>query len=145
MAPKTENMLALLLRKELTIRRAAVAISLVTIAVTVAAGLLMRAVDHKEFSSLGQGVWWAVQTVTTVGYGDIVPTSVGGRVIAVVVMLVGIGFITVVTAAVTAIFVESARSRIHPSEDIATGFAKMNDRLDRIEAAIKNGGALNEP
>ena len=51
----------------------------------------MRVTDAREFPNIGDGLWWAVQTVTTVGYGDRVPTSPGGRLIAALVMLVGIG------------------------------------------------------
>ena len=55
---------------DLTARRAVLIIASVTTLVTVAAGFLMREVDSKDFSTIGQGMWWAVQTVTTVGYGD---------------------------------------------------------------------------
>ena len=58
--------------------------------------------DRNDFHSLGAAIWWALQTVTTVGYGDVVPRSTGGRVIGAIVMLSGIGFHTIITAAVTA-------------------------------------------
>ena len=69
----------------------------------------MTLVDHQNFPSVGLGLWWAVQTVTTVGYGDNVPQNVAGRAVATLVMLGGIGFVTVITAAITSGFV--ARSR----------------------------------
>ena len=62
-----------------TPRGAAVVIATVTTVITVGAGLLMTLIDHDTFSSLGTGIWWAMQTVTTVGYGDHVPESAGGR------------------------------------------------------------------
>ena len=76
-------------------------IATVTTTITVAAGLLMSVIDHKGFPSIGSGLWWAVQTVTTVGYGDRVPETVPGQVLAAVVMLLGIGFVTVITASIT--------------------------------------------
>lgn len=98
----------------------------------------MWIVDRDEFPNPALGLWWAVQTVTTVGYGDEVPTSVGGRLVAAVVMLVGIGFLTVVTASITAVFVESARRRLQGDRDARLD-ARLDDiaaRLDRIEAAL---------
>jgi voltage-gated potassium channel len=86
------------------------------------------------------GLWWAVQTVTTVGYGDHVPTTAAGQLIAAFVMLAGIGFLTVITAAITSTFV--SRSRIE--QTVAEGgdaptaeqLREMNERLGRIEAAL---------
>lgn len=60
--------------------------------------------------SAWDGVWWAMTTVTTVGYGDIVPQTNGGRVIAIVVMVVGIGFIALLTAAAAERFLRSEQA-----------------------------------
>ncbi len=57
----------------------------------------------------GDGVWWAVTTVTTVGYGDIRPETDAGRVIAMAVMLVGIGFVAIVTGAAAERFMRARR------------------------------------
>jgi voltage-gated potassium channel len=124
---------------ELTARRAVLIIATVTTVVTVAAGFFMRHVDAKDFSTFGQGMWWAVQTVTTVGYGDEVPQTTGGRLLAALVMLTGIGFISVVTASVTAAFVEAARRRMGKAGEQAT-LAKLDElvqRLDRIEKRLQ--------
>ena len=68
----------------------------------------MTAIDHKNFTTLGQGLWWSVQTVTTVGYGDLVPTNASGRLVAALVMLLGLAFLAVITAAITSSFVARA-------------------------------------
>jgi len=122
----------------MTARRAGFLIATVTVLVTIASGFLMWALDHEEFPNIWLGLWWAVQTVTTVGYGDVTPRNDVGRVIATIVMLTGIGFLTVVTAAITAVFVESTRRRFR--EDLEKTEHGRHDeimaRLDRIEARL---------
>src|SRR4029450_4376047 len=96
--------------------------------VTAVPGLLMTLIDHDNFPSLGTGLWWAVQTVTTVGYGDHVPESAGGQIPAALVMLLGIGFITVITAAITSTFV--ARSGSQPQAGRSDPSAERLGRID---------------
>ena len=123
-----------------TPRGAAVVIASVTTVLTVVAGFLVTVVDHETFPSIGSGLWWAAQTVTTVGYGDNVPVSLGGRLVAVLVMLLGIGFLTVVTAAITSTFVAHARRVDQTPSDVETAIAEqlrqLDARLERIEAAV---------
>ncbi len=115
----------------------------VTTVTTLAAGVLMTLTDEESFPSIGSGMWWAVQTVTTVGYGDQVPQSRDGRILASLVMLLGIGFITVITASITGAFV--ARSGRERSDALAAAagstasedLRKITERLDRIEAALR--------
>lgn len=72
----------LLLREPLTARRAGVIIAAFTVLVTVAGGILERVLDPKEYPNVGRGPWFALQTVTTVGYGDVTPEQPSGRFIA---------------------------------------------------------------
>ena len=99
----------------------------------------MTVADKDNFPSIGSGLWWAVQTVTTVGYGDHVPATDAGRIVAALVMLAGIGFLTVITAAITSSFV--SRSRLEqnlsvPPDRAADELQQINGRLERIEAAL---------
>ncbi len=128
----------LLLRDSLTARRAAGIIAAFTVVITVAGGFLARILDHQEYGTIGKGLWFSLQTVTTVGYGDVTPSRAVGRFIAAVVMLSGIGFLAVITAAVTAALVESSRRRFAaPSEAHAERqLEEINTRLARIEAAL---------
>ena len=99
----------------------------------------MTVVDGDSFPSVGSGLWWAVQAVTTVGYGDHVPASAAGQLLAALVMLIGLSFLTVITAAITSTFVSRSRAeRMPSSSDIPTAeqFRQVNERLDRIEAAL---------
>ena len=106
--------------------------------VTLGAGALMRVLDPHDFDNVWIGFWWAVQTVTTVGYGDIVPTTTSGRIVAALVMFAGIGFLTVVTASVTAALVEGYRRRApDPAiEGIDARLDEIGKRLERIESTL---------
>jgi voltage-gated potassium channel len=134
--PRAVNVL---FRKRLTAWRAAGIIATVTVSVTIIGGLLIRLTDPKNFPNIGTGLWWAIQTVTTVGYGDLVPTSATGRLVAAFVMIVGIGFLTVITAAITSTFIEAARRRIegHATDALSSKLDHIGARLEAIEAGLK--------
>jgi len=135
--PRSHNpYLRFLLRRELTPARAGWAIASATAGVTLVCGIVIRFVDPGDFSSVGQGLWWAVQTVTTVGYGDIVPHHVSGRLVGAVLMLSGIGFLTVVTAVITAAFLETVRRNMGDP-----GQTEVIEKLDDIRARL---GALEQ-
>jgi voltage-gated potassium channel Kch len=131
----------------LTARRAATVISLVTLVLTLAGGLLIRLADSESFPTIGSGLWWSVQTLTTVGYGDVVPESTAGQIIATIVMLNGIAFITVITAAVTATLIEQVRRRreqpgasTSAHEALSRRLDEIDSRLERIESALRSDG-----
>jgi voltage-gated potassium channel len=128
-----------LLRKELTPARAGWAIASATAAVTVACGIVIRLVDPSDFSSVWLGLWWAVQTVTTVGYGDVVPHHTSGRLIGAALMLSGIGFVTVVTAVITAAFLETVRRRMgDPAQrELLAKLDDVSARLQALESSLR--------
>jgi voltage-gated potassium channel len=142
-APAAESLAAVLRRRPLTPRRAAVIIAGYTALVTFAGALVGWLADRKDFDSFGDALWWALQTVTTVGYGDVVPSSGTGRVIGAFVMISGIAFLTVITAAVTAALIEAARRRQPPSdrEQLAELMQEMSARLAAIEARLEQQGS----
>lgn len=100
-------------------------IALMTLFIAVVAGSAQAALNAKEFDSIWDGVWWSVVTMTTVGYGDLYPTTVQGRLIGIFVMLVGIGFLSVLTATVAAQFIKTD-----------TGSDEVLETLRRIEADV---------
>jgi voltage-gated potassium channel len=128
----------LLLRDSLTARRAAGIIAGFTLLITVAGGILERLIDHQEFPTIGRGLWFALQTVTTVGYGDVTPKQADGRFIGAVVMLTGIGFLAVITASATASLIEGSRRRFaaQSERDVTRRLEEVSERLARIEAAL---------
>jgi voltage-gated potassium channel len=135
---RLERRLDRVLARATTPRGAGLVIASATTAVTLAAAILMTVVDRDSFPTVGSALWWAVQTVTTVGYGDDVPTTVAGQLLAALVMLFGIGFLTVITAAITSTFVSRARAERGntPGETSTEQFREIQERLDRIEAAL---------
>jgi voltage-gated potassium channel Kch len=127
-----ERPAAAFIKSQITVRRAALAIAICTVVITLAGGIAIWALDHQEFPSIGAGLWWSVQTITTVGYGDDVPARTEGRIIAALIMIAGIGLLSVVTATVTAAFVEGARSRLGRGRD-----SEIIERLERIEQRLQ--------
>ncbi len=79
--------------------------------IAVASGVIMRIVDPDDFPSLGLALWWAVTTVTTVGYGDVVPVQPAGRAVAAVLMVVGFASLSLLTGIVASVLVNNRRSR----------------------------------
>jgi voltage-gated potassium channel len=104
--------------------------------------VLIHFTDEKTVPNIGEGLWWARQTVTTVGYGDLVPTSTVGRLVAALVMLAGIGFLTVVTPVITSTFIESARGHMQGTETdaLSAKLDQIGERLKVIEAGLNDLG-----
>ena len=124
-----------------TIRYAGLLIVVATVLTVVISGALMRVFDRAEFPNIWLGMWWALQTVTTVGYGDVVPKRISGRIVALVVMLQGIAFLSVMTAVITSSFIERARRRSGADESHTMTHAALADvaeRLERIERSLES-------
>jgi voltage-gated potassium channel len=138
--PPAKRAESFLMRKPLSARHATRIIATFTISATVVAGILIHFTDRLEFPNIGDGLWWAVQTVTTVGYGDHVPSSTAGRLVAALVMIGGIGFLTVITATITSTFIENIRVRAEEAQTdaLATKLDQVGVRLDAIEATLRD-------
>jgi voltage-gated potassium channel len=142
-----ERQVTRFLRKPPSVRSAASVIVTTTALIVVLSGLLMRLLDHREYHNIFIGMWWAIQTVTTVGYGDVTPKDVAGRIVASFVMLEAIALVAIVTAAITSTFVARAahlqeatadRERAKQDERIEHGFDALATRLDRLEAIMRS-------
>ena len=115
---------------------------------------MIRIADHDNFPSLGLAVWWALQTVTTVGYGDVVPTTSFGRVVGGAEMVLGVSFIAFLTAGVTSAVIQRGQAGAEEDEraqrerntqaivDVLTetrhAITELDQRLDRIESKLAN-------
>ena len=133
------------LREPPKIRTAASVIVVATLVIVLGGGALFRILDHKEYASLWLGMWFALQTVTTVGYGDVTPKDAAGKLVAALIMLEGIAFLAIVTAAITSTFIaRAAQESIETAENgeeadqawIDARFDDLAAQLNRLESAV---------
>ena len=134
-----ERRLTKFLHEPPSVRLAANVIVTATLLIVVVGGVLMRVLDHTEYSSIWLGMWWVLETVTTVGYGDLTPESAIGKILTSLVMLWGVAFLAIITAAITSVFVARAqRERTTDLESAAAGAERtVGDRLDQIDAQLQ--------
>ena len=116
-----------------------------TLSVVITSALAMRALDPSEYKTYGKGLWWAIQTVTTVGYGDVTPVHVSGRIVAAIVMIWGTAYLAILTATITSTFVaraefeyrrREAASEAASEEKLEVRLEDLDARLERIEQAL---------
>ena len=131
-----ERRFATFLRTPLSVRSAMSVIVTATAVSVVLGGVLIWVLDPEDFPDLGTGLWWALQTVPTVGYGDVVPADGVGRVIGAVFMLEAIAFLAIVTAAITSSFVERARHERVRAGGVETAAAQATAQLAEQLAQI---------
>lgn len=123
----------------LTQRRNLPYIAALTLLLVTVTGIAVHETDPGRFPNPWRGLWFAIVTVTTVGYGDTFPTSAVGRVVAAFLMVVGIGFLGLATAAIAGHFVsqdadDKHRESTDKQDEILAELRRVHERLDRLEA-----------
>lgn len=93
-------------------------------------------VSEPDVRDLGDGIWWALVTITTVGYGDITPVTTLGRVVASSLMLLGLGLIATITAIVSAKFIQNFVDH-HTNDDVLEKLDEMQLELDDIKKKLQ--------
>ncbi len=115
---------------------------MIAMALVAIGGTLVWVLEHTvnpSFRSFGDALWWAFATMTTVGYGN-GPMTLPGRAIGALVMIVGIACFGVVTATVTAFFVERQSEAEHASpEELRAMLLDIQARLERLERGQLDG------
>ncbi|HKE79549.1 MAG TPA: potassium channel family protein [Solirubrobacteraceae bacterium] len=144
-----ERQLDRFLREPASLRNAAGVIVIATVAVVVLGGVVMTLIDTNEYPDVGVGMWWALQTVTTVGYGDVTPKDVAGRLIGAALMLEGTAFIAIITAVITSTFVAratrdyeatQAQEDVSDRDLIERRFDELERKIDLLAARETPGG-----
>jgi len=118
----------------------------VTALTAVVTGLVAHVIDRKDFPTFGVGVWWAIVTLGTVGYGDVVPHSGWGRFLGGVVIVCGVTFISFLIAIVTSLFIDANRedeetALIARHDEVLGVLRTMEARLAALERAVVNSDA----
>jgi voltage-gated potassium channel len=115
---------------------------LVITALAFAAGTVMWIVDRDDFPTLGIALWWAVTTVTTVGYGDVVPTNATGRFVGSGLMIVGFASLSLLTGVIASLLVARRSAALQATEEQALD--RIDHRLAEVERLLREqsrGGA----
>jgi voltage-gated potassium channel len=119
-------------RRGLRPRDAALLIVAVWLIAVVVFGVTQHLLDDETFPTVWLGMWWALQTVTTVGYGDVVPQDGVGRALASILLLGGLSLLSVVTATITSEFV--ARAQRETGRDAhAELLSEISDLRERVD------------
>jgi voltage-gated potassium channel len=99
-----------------------------------AALVLDSGVENARITNFSDAVWWSISTVTTVGYGDIVPSSLAARIMGMFLMVIGIGVMTAFISQVSATLVESRMKQHRENEDFKSSMvSEIKKGIDNID------------
>lgn len=127
-------------------------IFIISIQCLLISGVIFYALEHgtnKNVKSIFDGIWWAVVTLTTIGYGDIYPVTFGGRIVAMVLALVGIGLVALPTGILTSGFIRALRSEkkisqlVDNIEEEEKEQDEILERVEEIETIIKEDKTIS--
>lgn len=125
-------------KKGLRPRLAAGVIAVSWLVAIVVFGVVQHLIDPDSFDNVWLGMWWATQTVTTVGYGDVVPGDTAGYLIAVVLMVGGLSLFAVVTGVITSTFVARAQAEraAEATDPVLAKVIRIETQLTAIKADV---------
>jgi len=97
---------------------------------------IMRVVDSESFPTFGRALWWSVSTVTTVGYGDVVPEQPFGRFVAGILMVLGFAFLSLVTGSVASALVHRYTVEHEPRDPVVEAIDRLERRIAELEKRV---------
>jgi voltage-gated potassium channel len=124
--------IAIRLERKIMSRQGFRYLALATAFLVVVAGAVISVVDSTDIPDVGTGIWWAIVTVTTVGYGDVVPHNASGRVVGAMLMLLGIGFISLLTATIASTFVASDEEQDQRLDELIETVRRIEQRIEQL-------------
>jgi voltage-gated potassium channel len=133
------------MRRAVANRRVFPYLATMTLLLSLGAGFVVTLVDRRDFPTFGTAVWWAVVTLATVGYGDVVPTTAWGRIVGSGVIILGVTFLSFLTATVTSYFVSAEQEetnsrdrqlRLESDRETRALLQRLEDRLAAVEAKL---------
>ena len=121
-----------------SVKNAVYVMIVITVGIVLVGGVIVWVFDRQDFPDLGGALWYTLQTVTTVGYGDKVPTTEIGRLVGATVMVVAVALIAILTASITSVFVEAAQRRQRAGSEAQErdSVEALHERLDEVLARL---------
>ena len=143
---RMSSRLEISMRRAVGRRRIFPYLAAMTLGLGILAGFVVTLIDREDFPTFGTGIWWAIVTLATVGYGDVVPHTPWGRVVGGAVIVLGVTFLSFLTATVTSYFVSSEQDatkeadqerRDAKDEQLLSALGKLEERLAAIESKLE--------
>ena len=121
-----------------SVKNAVYVMIVITVGIVLVGGVIVWVFDRRDFPDLWGALWYTLQTVTTVGYGDKVPTSGVGQVVGATVMIVSVALVAILTASITSVFVEAAQRRQRAGREAQErdSVEALHQRLDEVIARL---------
>src|SRR3954449_8250695 len=126
-------------RRGLRPRSAAYLVMVLWMIAIIAFGVFQRIADPQTYPTIWLAWWWAIQTVTTVGYGDNVPQQAAGKVVASILMVGGLAFLSILTATITSSFVarRQERARLKGDDPVMQELTRLSEHVESLEAELR--------